>query len=295
MYPQSTYPMYLLELGGRPVGRLISIEGPTIKSNIITPPISGGGSPLKQIGDAVPSNIKIQFGTGMSRTFYEWIASDNPTRKDGAIIAVDSKISEVSRIEFANAFVTSFLSPKLDRESKSPSSFMASIQPEQVRFLKGGGKANVSGYIPGPSKQWLLSDFRVIISGLEAESSTITQIEPFGLTQRSTTNFVGSSRYPEFVPTSGTYSNLAVTLPFSNSVLESSKSIGNRVTESIGQTGLLEYSGPNQKLTYFSVEFSNLMISQVSVPNTGEISKQSMRVEMSFSSMKFSAQSSAIL
>jgi len=280
-----THAFFLLELDNKLAGKLTAAELPAANVQILD--TSGDFS---KVGSKVPKvygDIKIKFGTGMSRPFYEWVASSGSwIRKDGAIVIVDAKMTEVSRIEFYNAFVTSFSAPGLDKASKSTASFSADIKPEHLIYRAGSGNT-----FPAVSANELsVSSFGFVISGMEKDSEAVTKVEPFGVGHNVTSFSVGAERRPVIEAGRATTSNLAVVLPLASAEGMIKWAKQNLERGDVPKTAVLEYRSRNRKITYFSVEFADLSVLSTSISTEAT---KAVRAEMSFSSIKFSPHSGA--
>lgn len=284
-HKRQTHAFFLLELDNKLAGRLTAAELPAANAQILN-----ASDDFSKIAAKVPKvygDIKIKFGTGMSRPFYEWITSSGSwIRKDGAIIVVDAKMTEVSRIEFYRAFVTSFSSPGLDKASRSTASFSADIKPEHLIYKAGNGKT----FQAISANELSVSSFGFVITGMENDSEAVTKVEPFGVGHTVKSFSVGTERSPVIEAGHATTSNLAVVLPLASAdgMMQWVKQHLDR--GDVSRTGVLEYRSTNRKITYFSVEFGDLRVLSTSISD--EASK-AVRAEMSFSSMKFSPHSGA--
>jgi hypothetical protein len=190
---------YLLELDGKLVGRLLAVDMPGIKAEVINRP--AGGSFTKQNLLPVVSDVKFRFGAGMSRTFYEWIENRIPMPKTGAIVVVDARSNEVSRVEFLDAWVTAFVVPELDGGSKQDTSFVGAFRPQRVNYAKGGAKITLGPYASTAQKQWSASNFKFGVDGLPSETSSVSKIGSFGSSLGLHSMPVGLLPGPELHPT----------------------------------------------------------------------------------------------
>jgi len=158
---------YALELDGVAAGWLLSADGGYAYADVISA-LSGSGTVVrKHLGKVKYEEITVTAGLGMSRAFYDWlkgVSDRTPVRKNGAIVLVDFKGNEVSRLEFVNALITEINFPACDGASKDPASFTVKWRPESTRYLKG---AKAWGGLPALPKPWSVANFRLLLDGLD--------------------------------------------------------------------------------------------------------------------------------
>jgi hypothetical protein len=287
---------FILELDGKPVGRIGNVSGGLVKSDIVS---QSSDFRIKHISVSSPEPVSFTCGAGMSRVFYDWLkdAFDQTfSRRNGAIVAIDSQQKEVSRIEFKNALITLIVLPAVETASKDSAIIKVAFRAESVQMLKGGGRANVGGYLSPHPKPWNLKNYTLSIDGLEKECGTVTKIDYLGLGQKIQEDPDGISRIVRLEPAASDRPDLNITLPNSsaNGFIGWFKndSTTNTVTQ---KTGLLEYRGPDSKSVYFSLAFSGLGVIKSSTSKGADTSQQPVAVGLTYNSVKFSAHSHAIL
>jgi hypothetical protein len=175
---------HALELDGRPAGWLNTVD------------------------NSLPAGaIQLTCGAGMSNACYQWIRASFDhlyLRKSGAIIAADYNNREIGRLEFANALITEIGMPALDAASKDAAKMtiviaqghgaggfdpkgtpIAVLPPSlQPNSAPAGGSSDGVGIGttlhegPAKQKQWMPSNFRLKIDGLEQDCMRVNKIEP---------------------------------------------------------------------------------------------------------------------
>lgn len=174
---------YGLEIDGLNAGWLHSAEGGTISAAIASVHAASTAPPA-----APPSGpIAITCGTGMSREFYNWLKSSfaGGGRKNGAIIGANYHNQEVVRLEFQSALLTDITFPALDAASKDAAKMSLKIQPEMLKWGKPQPNKVISA-VSAVQKQWLPSNFRLKIAGLEDACSRVSKIDAIKI---GSTNF----------------------------------------------------------------------------------------------------------
>jgi len=291
---------YLLEINGRPAGRFFDFAGGTAAADIVQ---TSGGFGHKHVGSVKFQDMVLTCGTGMSGDFYKWIG-DNlagaPSRRGGAIVALDTKQAPSARLEFMHALISSLVLPELDAAGNKAAYMTVGITPEITRPTETEKSATLGVYVSKLPKAWNISDFRLKIDGLEKECAHVKHIDSLKLGQKIVTDARGESREYTKEPTSTEYPDLVISLPesfatgfyswFDDSVIK-----GNIGPGSV-KRGTLEFFAPNSSKPYFGLELTGLGIKAAQGPS-GLRGKTGLpvTVEMFCDSMKFYAGPSAIM
>ncbi len=292
---------YGLELDGVFVGWLDSFEGGNAVGEVVAEGLGGDLLAKKHIGNVKYEEVTMAFGTGMSKALYEWIDTGftgKAQRKNGAIIAADYDLKERSRLEFTGALITEIGMPALDASSKDAAKMKIKFQPEYTRRKAGSGQP-LKGSISVKQKQWLPSNFRLKIDGLDDAASRVNKIEALTIKQKVTSDAIGESRDYEQEPTSLEVPNLV----FTTSELAADVLVdyhqdfvinGNNGQER-EKGGTLEYLAADGKTVLFSLTFKNLGIFKLAPDKVEAGSEQIRRVkaEMYCEDIRFSYTSAA--
>ena len=253
---------YALEIDGQFAGWIESVEGGQATSGVES---GRAGLEQKRGLGAKYEDIRVNCGTGMSRSFYEWIQASlegRSSRKSGAVIACDYNYKEKSRMVWNNAVITEVGFPACDASARDAGMLSITFSPEAIReqTSPGGG----SSYSVGRSaiqKRWLPSNFRLQIDGLEAACTRVNKIEAIVVGQ-------GRSKGGEARGMAGGLqaSNLVVTLPEADAAAFSKwhegfvKGNAGRESE---KSGTLAYLTPDLREAFFTLTFRGLGISRV--------------------------------
>lgn len=266
---------WVVELEGALAGPAESVQGGNI--------IEQGGNVNKPGGvQKHPTNVKYEdimlaCGTGMSKSFYEWVGSvfsGRNSRKNGAISSCDDNYKETNRTEWNNGIISEVRFPGLDASSKEAARMTIRISPEGIRWVKGSGR-DLRTEIGRKQKAWEASNFRLEIPGVDCKR--VSKIDALTVQENG-------SRH--------SFSNLVVTLPEADTstwvAWERSHSEG-KSAQGGGKTGRLEYLGPDVREVLFSLTFHNLELGRLTTNATRRGSSVGgAKAEMNFQGVIFS-------
>jgi hypothetical protein len=208
---------FILELdGGDQVGLFRSIEGGSIKTDVMTYQNGAGFDRWRQLGKPKFEDIKLQVGLSMSKPFYVWLDNffqKKPERKTGAIVAADFYYVERARREFSQALIKEIAFPKLDGNDKNPVYMNVSIAVEDIVFKPGAGKKldKPAGF--DGQKQWTANNFRFRLDGFEAQCTRVTKIDSFTVKQNILEYHAGGFRAPFKSSSTLEFPNLTFYIP----------------------------------------------------------------------------------
>ena len=140
------------------------------------------------------------------------------------------------------------------------------FSPEDSRRLQGGG-ASLQKYRDKRQKQWLTSNFRLKIDGLDRAASRVNKIEAITIKQAIVSSPAGSSR--DYVRESGAIEipNLSVSLPERDGgevfAWEESFLIKGENTDKDEKTGSLTYLADDGTTELFTLDFAGLGLFKV--------------------------------
>ena len=209
---------FALELDGKDdVGLFRSVEGGSIKAEVMTYQNGTSYDPWRQLGKPKFEDIKVQVGMSMSKPFYTWIEeffTGKGTRKTGAIVAADYNYDEKARREFSEALIKEITFPKLDGQNKEPAYMQVAIAVEDLEFKKGTNKklAVINDY--AKQKLWTACNFRFKLDGLpDAAFARVAKIDAFTIKQKLAEYHAGGFRAPIKCPTQMEFPTLAFYVP----------------------------------------------------------------------------------
>jgi len=154
-------------LDSAPAGFLSFADGGNATSDVVEQKVVGELNTRKHIAGVKYEDVTINFGTGMSKGFYDWIKSSfsgKLTPHSGAVAAADMNFKVFQTMEFRNALITEIGFPALDAASKDAAKMTLKFQPEFTRIsTKAGGTL---GPAPHLQEKWLVSNFKLTINGM---------------------------------------------------------------------------------------------------------------------------------
>lgn len=290
---------YLLELDGKPAGRFFDFAGGMAKAEVTS--TSSGNKINKHISSIRFQDMVVTCGTGMSRSFYEWVGTSFGgaiSRQTGAVLALDYNQVPTARLDFRDALVTSLVLPELERGANSEAYLTVKISPEQTLRKDPDPNTKIGVYASSLQKAWNIGSFRLRIAGLEADCAQVTRINSLNLKQGIQSLEVGQSRFSQKEPTKVEYSNLVVTLPEMSAKgfikWHEDFVVNGNNSSTAEKNGTLEFFAPKSTQPYFLLEFSNLGIMSIGSAKLITKTNVPITIEMYCESMKFGAGSAAI-
>jgi phage tail-like protein len=209
---------FALELdNNQSVGLFRSIEGGSIKADVMTYQNGANYDRWRQLGKPKFEDIKIQTGMSMSAPFYAWIAkffTGVPDRKNGAIVAADFNYYERARREFKEAMIKELTFPKLDGQDKNAAYMTVALAVEELVFLPGNKSRRVADAV-GAEKQklWASCNFTFTLDGLESACKRVTKIDSFTIKQNIVEYHMGTQRHPIKTPSQIEFPQLTFYVP----------------------------------------------------------------------------------
>jgi hypothetical protein len=290
---------FALMLDSENAGWVQNVQGGGAVAEIVQE--AGGPSPIvkKHIGAIKYEDVVLDFGTGMSKAFYEWVSKASrmagAAGKSGAVIACDANYKEVSRLEWSEGLITEIAFPAADGASKNSGLFTLKISPERTKHSK---KAGAKVTLPQTRKPWLTNSFRLEIDGLEEACRRVTRVEPIMISWKKVANSLGETRDYSYELGPANLGNLMITLPESHSDkfqkwFEDFVIGGNNGPEK-EKDGSLEFLTSDAKSGLFTLEFRNLGILRMTRPtNAPGAELRKVKIEMYCESITFSATAAA--
>jgi hypothetical protein len=284
---------FILELEGKPAGRLFEMSGGGVQAEVI----KTTGMFDKHIGSIKQEDMTVTCGIGMSKEFYDWIGSSfggSGIRKNGAVVSLDFKRTAFRRLEFRDALITSVAFPELTASSKAAAHMTISISPEITRMTADNTVYNQGVYVSYLPKGWHISDFRFRIDGLENECAHIKSISALRFGQKIV------EEEGQKHAASADFSNLVINIPlnkasgfqqwFEDFVVKGESGPQNE------KKGKLQFLTPNLNKSYFEVELFGLgpfgmEVTKFRGPQTGLPTDFRMYVE----ALKFNAGPAAVM
>ena len=166
---------FALELDGSPAGLLKSIEGGSVKAEVVTYQTGN-----KQVaGSAAIGEVVFSFEPPVAAPLKGWI--DDALRgvsspRDAASVLYSADGRRLSVDEFYGALITEIGFPALDGDSKDAAGMRLRFKPSATRHKAGSGERVKSAAVP-KQKLWTASAFRVSLAGLPTKN--VVRVEPF--------------------------------------------------------------------------------------------------------------------
>ena len=290
---------YILELDGKLAGRFFRFSGGDVTADVVREKVGGGATSRKHLGSVKYGDIALDCGTGMSRTFYDWVGSafsGKTMRRSGALIGLDPNSKPKARLDFSSALVKSLALPALDRSAKENAFMTVTISPERTSFAESGDPQNLGVYASALPKAWSVGSFRIQIDGLSKECSHVTYISSLKLGQGIVKDQVGETRDPVLEGGAIEFSNITLKLPGSfaagfNKWADDSMVKGN----TLEKDGSIDFFAPGSSSSYFSVKLGGLGIFGMTYPPGGRTNTAlPVTVNLYCEGMSFSAGAAAI-
>lgn len=206
---------FSLELAGANTGMIKSFEGGAIGAPVLEEITGASQFAKKHIGNVKYEEIGVEASfSSMTKGFYNWISDSVDgvqARMDGAVVLSDQNFKRRSQMNFQEGLITEVTVPACDASGpKEPGTLKIKIKPELIKneALSGGSIAMIS---KSKQKQWLTSNFRFSIPGVNCER--VTKVESFSIKQKVAESNVGVERGIEIEPTRVEYPNLRLTIP----------------------------------------------------------------------------------
>jgi phage tail-like protein len=209
---------FALELdNNQQVGLFRSIEGGSIKADVMTYQNGANYDRWRQLGKPKFEDLKIQTGMSMSEAFYSWIANfftGVPDRKNGAIVAADFNYYERARREFKEAMIKELTFPKLDGQDKNPAYMTVALAVEEIVFLPGNKSRRVADAVGTENqKLWASCNFSFSLDGLDAACKRVSKIDSFTIKQNILEYHTGTRRGPVKMPSQVDFPQITFYVP----------------------------------------------------------------------------------
>jgi len=169
---------FFLELSKGGGGFVQSVAGGNITADVVDEQPASSFVP-KHLGMPKFEEFVFKAGSGMSAEFYDWIHdawNGTVDLKSGAVLKTFGGATQ-NRREFSSGFITKVTMPALDASSKDAASMLVRFLGVNYRDVKGAGT------VPQPlaQKQWLASNFKLDITGID--TAKVTHIDAFTVDQ----------------------------------------------------------------------------------------------------------------
>ena len=289
---------FALELDGKKddVGLFRSVEGGSIKADVMTYQNGANYDRWRQLGKPKFEDIKVSVGMSMSKPFYAWIAeffTGKGTRKTGAILAADYNYETRARREFSEALIKEITFPKLDGTDKSPAYMGVAIAVENLEFKPGdGAKLSVLSDF-NKQKMWTACNFRFKLDSFpETSLARISKVDSFSIKQNIIEHHMGGFRGPIKCPSQMDFPSLSFYVPEADAqpFMDHFTKRGVKGEVPGRLTGAIEcFDNDQAKNVLFTVEFTGADITNIQPEksDSGSEDIKNVKVDLYTESMKF--------
>ncbi|HET9624385.1 MAG TPA: phage tail protein [Kofleriaceae bacterium] len=274
------------------LGMFRSIEGGSIKAEVMTYQNGGTYDRWRQLGKPKFEDLKLQLGMAMSQPFYEWIKqffAGKALRKDGAIVAADFYYKERARRQFSNAMITELTFPKLDGSDKNTAYMSVALSVEDIQFIKGSGAALEQNAGLEEQKSWKACNFRFSMDGFDC-LKRVTKVESFTVKQQALEYAMGGSRWASKTPSAIDFPQLSFSLPEVDAqpLMEHFTKRGVKGEVPGRLSGQIE-TYDNQQTTCFTIQFMNADIMNIAPDKSDSTTEEikQVKVDLYVESMAF--------
>jgi phage tail-like protein len=286
-----------LELDGKDdVGLFRSIEGGSIKTEVMTYQNGANYDRWRQLGKPKFEDIKLQVGMSMSEPFYTWISNffdGKAERKNGAIVAADFNYNERARREFTAAMITELGFPKLDGQDKNAAYMTIAVAVEGIVFKKGedGKKLDVpKGF--DAQKLWKACNFRFTLEGFEQNCARVTKIDAFTVKQKVIEYHSGGHRAPIKTPSQIQFPEISFYVPEVDAHPFMTHFVESGVKGKVRDPAMLHgeiITFDNQGRDLFSLQFFGANIASIQPDKSDAASEEIklVKIDLHTESMKF--------
>jgi phage tail-like protein len=186
---------FFLTLGSETGFALQGVDGGVISADVVADKSGSDNTPVKKhIAGVKYEDISISCGFDQSSSLYGWMAAaiqGKAAPMDGTVTGAAPNHTALTRMDWNNGLISEVGFPALDAASKDAAKMSIKFQPEITRFSAAAGTINRS---PGKvQKQWLPSNFRLSIDGLDAPCTKVNKIEALVIKQKIIPNPSGGS------------------------------------------------------------------------------------------------------
>jgi hypothetical protein len=203
---------YALELDGKVMGYIKSVDGGGITADVIGEQVGADYFTHKHIGQPKYEEFNVDLDFSLDAAFYACISNawtGKASRDDYSVYTLDANNKVVRQDQYFNALITEVTFPKLDGSSKDSAYMTVKFAPEYSRSKKGSGKLNVPAGKGGP-KKWLASNFRFEMGALPCDF--VSQIDAFTVVQAVTRDMTGAQRGNLIEPGKIEFPNLTIAI-----------------------------------------------------------------------------------
>lgn len=265
---------FFLTLGGVKCGPVRSVAGGFVTADVVVSQPAAGSFASKHISSVRYEPFVVAVGFSNAAPVYDWVADtwkNKFDKKSGSLVLTDYKLEAKRESEFVNALLTEASFPTFDAASKEQGFLTLKFRAELVKEKTASGKQDAAA---AKAKQWLRSNFRLQIDGLDC--TKVTRIESLSVTSKVADDQIGQIKDSQLEPATLAFPNLEITL---NEV--SSKTwfdwvedfvIKGKNTESDERSGTIQLLAADAKTELARIKLIGLGIYQLATLSTEKVS-----------------------
>jgi hypothetical protein len=281
---------FSLVLDGLKCGILKSCQPGSYKVEVVEIPVAAGMFPKKTIGNLGTDPCEATMGiASAAKPLWAWIQDTldmKHSRRNGELQRGDYDGNIKSRIEFKQALFTELGLPACDGGSKESGFLTIKWTNQTQRILAGGGKLEEQE-VQAAQKQWISSNFRMAIDGMNEGCKRVSKVDPITFKQETARDSVGHLREYDLIPTKSSFSDLSVTFSEVDAAdwvkWYDDFIIAGKTAEDVGEkTASLEFLSPDLSKTLLTVNFENCGLLSLTVPKDekGDAKVRSLNAKM---------------
>lgn len=190
-------------------GYLKSVEGGSIKGDLIAQQVGGMPWRVKHINNPTIEAITVSVPLSLSNSFMDWVKKSwngQVERRSGSIISYDHDFKPVHELSFTNALVLETVFPTLDGQSKEPGYITIKFQPETATHVTSPSGSKIPVVSPTIQTQWSPANFRLDVDGLDTKR--VAKIDSLTIKQNVKPFTVGPEWMYQIEPTTLEYPNI---------------------------------------------------------------------------------------
>ena len=209
---------FALQLDGIVVGTLRSIDGGSVKTEVVNYQAGDSGEIWRQLAKPKYENFKIVTALSGRKELWAWMnqfISGDGQRKNGALIAADYNYKEKAKRTFTDALIEAIDFPKFDANDKNPANVTITINPEKIKYERGDGH-KLDERDPSIAEQQHVNacNFEFTYDGVPADTcARVTKVDGFSLKCKIVEYHYGTRLEPAKQAGKIEYPNLVFYLP----------------------------------------------------------------------------------
>jgi phage tail-like protein len=287
---------YGFELDRQFSGWIHSAEGGHATADVVTEKLGSNNITKKSVTNIKYEPITLNFGTGMSKGFYEWIKASitKPVPKSGAVVVTNMQHKEIERVAFNHALITEIGFPACDASSKDAAKMTIKLLPEATKLTAdpAGKPFNAPAQLDATNqKLWSPANFRIRIDGIDdLAMHDVNKVDAITLKQKDVVNpMTGELRNYEKLPPNWESSKIVISLPENHAgafMKWHDATVLSGAGTATPRNGVLVYLAQDHKTELFTLRFSNVGLTKITNEKSSDQIRR-VKVEMYCEAISF--------